>query len=139
MIEVSALNKHFGANHVLRDCSLAIDAGEVVTLLGASGCGKTTLLRCIAGFETPQQGCVTLAGEDVTTLPPNRRDVGFVFQNYALFPHMTVAENVGYGLLCAARTAKPWKAALLKRWRWFRSPDLATGFQSRFQADNNSE
>lgn len=98
MIQAQGINKHFGANHVLRDCAMTVNTGEVVTLLGASGCGKTTLLRCIAGFETPDTGRLVLAGSDVTRLPPNRRDVGFVFQNYALFPHMTVAENVGYGL-----------------------------------------
>ncbi|MCQ0986311.1 ABC transporter ATP-binding protein [Jiella marina] len=97
-IEVADINKHFGKLHVLRDCSLSIRDGETITLLGASGCGKTTLLRCIAGFETPSSGKVVLGGEDVTRLPPNQRGVGFVFQNYALFPHMTVAENLAYGL-----------------------------------------
>ncbi|MCR9087586.1 MAG: ABC transporter ATP-binding protein [Rhodobacteraceae bacterium] len=98
MIDAQGINKFFGANHVLRDCDLTVEGGEVVTLLGASGCGKTTLLRCIAGFETPDAGTLTLAGQDVTRLPPNQRDVGFVFQNYALFPHMSVEENVAYGL-----------------------------------------
>lgn len=105
MIEANGVNKHFGSNHVLRDCTISVDTGEVVTLLGASGCGKTTLLRCIAGFETPDSGHLVLADQDVTRLPPNRRDVGFVFQNYALFPHMTVLENVAYGLK-ARKTAK---------------------------------
>ena len=98
MIDAAGIQKRFGANHVLRDCALAVEGGEVVTLLGASGCGKTTLLRCIAGFEAPDAGTIRLAGRDVTALPPNRRDVGFVFQNYALFPHMTVEDNVAYGL-----------------------------------------
>ena len=116
MIEVSNVEKYFGQNHVLRDCSLRVDEGEIVTLLGASGCGKTTLLRCIAGFEKPRSGRILLAGRDVTRLPPNRRDVGFVFQNYALFPHMTVGENVAYGMsvrgVARAEIARRVKTAL---------------------------
>ncbi|MFC3959382.1 ABC transporter ATP-binding protein [Halovivax cerinus] len=82
----------------LRDVDLTVRDGEFFTLVGPSGCGKTTTLRTIAGFEAPTTGRVTFDGEDVTDLAPERRDVGVVFQSYALFPHMTVAENVGYGL-----------------------------------------
>lgn len=82
----------------LRDVDLTIRDGEFFALVGPSGCGKTTTLRTIAGFETPTTGRVTFNGDDITDVPPERRDVGIVFQNYALFPHMTVAENVGYGL-----------------------------------------
>lgn len=78
--------------------SLSVDPGEMVTFLGPSGCGKTTTLRMVAGFESPSEGLITLDGKDVTPLPVNRRDMGFVFQNYALFPHMSVFENVAYGL-----------------------------------------
>jgi iron(III) transport system ATP-binding protein len=78
--------------------SLSAAAGEMVTFLGPSGCGKTTTLRMVAGFETPSAGTISIAGEDVTNVPVNRRDIGFVFQNYALFPHMSVFENVAYGL-----------------------------------------
>ena len=78
--------------------SLSVLAGEMVTFLGPSGCGKTTTLRMVAGFETPSAGTISIAGEDVTNVPVNRRDIGFVFQNYALFPHMSVFENVAYGL-----------------------------------------
>jgi ABC-type Fe3+/spermidine/putrescine transport system ATPase subunit len=80
------------------DLSLEVGEGEFVTLLGPSGCGKTTTLRMIAGFETPTKGRIYLAGEDVTELPPYRRQVNTVFQDYALFPHMTIRDNVGYGL-----------------------------------------
>mgnify|MGYP001175491617 CR=1 FL=1 len=81
-----------------RDVDLAVQPGEFLTLLGPSGCGKTTLLRLIAGFEMPDTGRVLFGGRDVTTLPANQRDIGFVFQNYALFPHLTVFDNVAYGL-----------------------------------------
>jgi iron(III) transport system ATP-binding protein len=81
-----------------RDVRLDVAPGEFLTLLGPSGCGKTTTLRIIAGFEQPDEGRVLFGGEDVTRLPANRRNIGFVFQNYALFPHLSVAENVAYGL-----------------------------------------
>ncbi len=85
----------------VRGVDLAIGEGEFVVLLGPSGCGKTTTLRMIAGLETPSAGRVRLAGKDVTDLPPSRRDVGFVFQFYALYPHLTVEENVAFPLACA--------------------------------------
>jgi putative spermidine/putrescine transport system ATP-binding protein len=84
--------------HAIDDIDLRIDTGEFVSLLGPSGCGKTTTLRCIAGFETPDDGAIRFDGNDVVHTPPERRDIGLVFQNYALFPHMTVAANVGFGL-----------------------------------------
>ena len=89
-----------GANVVtaLGDVSINIERGEFFTLLGPSGCGKTTLLRCIAGFETPTSGAILLSGRDITQTPPNERPVNTVFQSYALFPHLTVAQNVGFGL-----------------------------------------
>ena len=84
--------------NALNTVSLSIRTGEFFTLLGPSGCGKTTLLRCIAGFETPTAGTILLSDRDITACPPNKRPVNTVFQSYALFPHMTVAENVGFGL-----------------------------------------
>jgi putative spermidine/putrescine transport system ATP-binding protein/spermidine/putrescine transport system ATP-binding protein len=101
IIEISHLTKSFGGAAVVDDVSLAVREGEFVTLLGPSGCGKTTTLRLIAGFEYPDVGTVLVGGEDVTDLPPYRRPVNTVFQDYALFPHMTVAQNVGYGLRIA--------------------------------------
>ncbi len=89
----------------LDDVSLSIRQGEFFTLLGPSGCGKTTLLRLIAGFEMPTSGQILLDGQDVTDLPPNRRPVNTVFQSYALFPHLTVRENVGFGLKMQGRPA----------------------------------
>ncbi len=97
-IVIDGLSKRFGANQVLDQCSVTVDKGTVLTLLGPSGCGKTTLLRAIAGFVEPDAGRVLVGGRDVTALAPNRRQVGYVFQNYALFPHLTVAGNVAYGL-----------------------------------------
>jgi putative spermidine/putrescine transport system ATP-binding protein len=108
--------------------SLQVATGELVSLLGPSGCGKTTTLRIIAGFVDPDDGQVVIKGADVTDLPPERRDIGMVFQSYALFPHMTVEANVGYGLrmrgVAAAERRRPGAipgssaAASSSAWRW---------------------
>lgn len=97
-MQLEDIRKDFGAGEVLRGITLSVPAGEFVTILGPSGCGKTTTLRIIAGLEAPSGGRVLLDGMDVTSLPPEKRDVNTVFQNYALFPHMNVAKNIGYGL-----------------------------------------
>ena len=98
VLRIGAVSKRFGAITVLKGCSLDVAEGEIVTLLGASGCGKTTLLRCIAGFWDAEEGVIEIDGNDVGRVSVNRRPVGVVFQSYALFPHLTVARNVGYGL-----------------------------------------
>src|SRR3954471_2204961 len=97
-ISLTGLRKEFGDVAAVDNIDLDIARGEFFTMLGPSGSGKTTTLRLIAGFEQPDAGRVTLGGQDVTDLPPYERDVNTVFQDYALFPHMTVAENVAYGL-----------------------------------------
>ena len=97
-ISLRSLTKRFGEVTAVDRLDLELPEGELVALLGPSGCGKTTTLRMVAGFETPTEGRILLGDRDVTRLPPERRDCGMVFQNYALFPHMTVAENVAFGL-----------------------------------------
>ena len=97
-VELDAITHRFGATMAVDDVRLTVDAGELVALLGPSGCGKTTLLRIIGGFITPTVGSVRVDGRAIDHLPASRRDIGIVFQNYALFPHMTVYENVAYGL-----------------------------------------
>lgn len=111
-IEVSNLNKHFGQFHALRDINLHINSGELLALLGPSGCGKTTLLRVIAGLESADTGTVAFSGEDATHLHVKERNVGFVFQHYALFRHMTVFENVAFGLRVKPRSTRPSEAAI---------------------------
>ena len=98
ILRLENVYKAFGTTQVLKGIDIEIRKGEFITLLGSSGCGKTTTLRIIAGLEAADSGKVYLEGEDITELVPNKRDVNTVFQNYALFPHMTVAENIGYGL-----------------------------------------
>ncbi len=97
-LSVRNVTAHYGTTKVLEDLSLDVAEGELVSLLGASGCGKTTTLRLIAGFLEPTAGTITLGGRDLTRLPAYKRDIGLVFQNYALFPHLTVLENVAFGL-----------------------------------------
>ena len=97
-ISVKDLTKRYGDIYALNTVSIDVNAGEFLTLLGPSGSGKTTLLMAIAGFNRPDSGRVCFGDEDVTVLPPHRRGVGMVFQNYALFPHMSVFENVAFPL-----------------------------------------
>ena len=105
-ISLEAITKSYGPTRVLNQCTLEVARGDVMTLLGPSGCGKTTLLRTLAGFVRQEQGRVIVGGVEISHLPPNRRSVGYVFQNYALFPHLSVADNVAYGLKVRRRPAR---------------------------------
>jgi ABC-type Fe3+/spermidine/putrescine transport system ATPase subunit len=100
-VELRGVTKTFGGRRAANDVSLQIRRGEFFSLLGPSGCGKTTLMRMVAGFETPDAGSILLGGADVAGVPPHQRDVNMIFQNYALFPHLDVEENVAFGLRMA--------------------------------------
>jgi putative spermidine/putrescine transport system ATP-binding protein len=104
-LTIDHLEKSFGTNRVVKDFNLGIEKGEFVSLLGPSGCGKTTVLRMVAGFEVPTSGTIRIDGQEVTRLKPNQRNIGMVFQAYALFPNLTVAQNVGFGLKVAGVAA----------------------------------
>src|SRR5699024_10392182 len=98
LIDLINITKSYDNNIILDDLNLYVKENEFLTLLGPSGCGKTTTLRIIGGFENPNKGRVIFEGKDITNMPPNDRQVNTVFQKYALFPHMTVAENIAFGL-----------------------------------------
>ncbi|TLX58521.1 sulfate ABC transporter ATP-binding protein [Stutzerimonas nosocomialis] len=114
-IEVKGVNKQFGPFKALDDISLHIQSGELVALLGPSGCGKTTLLRIIAGLETPDSGSIGFHGEDVSNHDVRDRNVGFVFQHYALFRHMTVFDNVAFGLRMKHKSVRPNEATIKQK------------------------
>lgn len=97
-LQINNVSKLFGTTEAVKEFNLDIEKGELVSFLGPSGCGKTTTLRMVAGFEVPTSGHIVIDGDDITNMPPNQRDVGMVFQSYALFPNMTVAGNIGFGL-----------------------------------------
>ena len=129
-LELKNLTQRFGSQTALDGLNLSIEKGELISLLGPSGCGKTTTIRLIAGFLEPSRGSVWIDGRDVTPFPPEQRNIGVVFQSYALFPHLNVFQNVAFGLkaakvprpqiehrvqaiLGAGESAKLWKTACL--------------------------
>jgi iron(III) transport system ATP-binding protein len=134
-VVVDGVSKRFahavkGEVYAARDVSISVQPGEFLTLLGPSGCGKTTTLRMIAGFEAPDAGRILFGAEDVTRLPANRRGIGFVFQNYALFPHLSVAENVAYGLRVRGRAGTEVQREVTEVLRLVG----LTGYESQFPA-----
>ena len=139
IIELKGISKYFGSTCALENIDLTIRNGEFITLLGPSGCGKTTILRLISGFEQPTSGTVHINGEKVNDVPPEKRHVNTVFQNYALFPHMTVANNVAFGLKMQkvapdeikARVQKALQMVRLKELALRRPAELSGGQQQR--------
>src|SRR5437016_2681982 len=107
LLSLNKISKRFGETPAVADVSFAVDSGKFFGLLGPSGCGKTTTLRIIAGLELPDTGSVEFDGRDITTLPSEKRGFGMVFQNYALFPHLNVFENVAFGLRARSRGSGP--------------------------------
>jgi spermidine/putrescine transport system ATP-binding protein len=131
LLEVRAVAKRFGAREVLKNISLNIASGEFLTLLGESGSGKTTLLRLIAGFELPTAGEIWMAGERLDTLPPHKRRVNTVFQNYALFPHLSVRDNVAYGLRVQGAPKKEIPARVVEALHMVKMTEFAGARPSR--------
>ena len=138
-LEVAGVTKRFGPSVVLKDLSLAVAQAEFVSLLGPSGCGKTTLLRLVAGLLAPDAGSISIGGRELTRVAAHRRNIGVVFQNYALFPHLTVAENVAFGLeLRGVPTAERQRIVQeklelvhLEAWAQKHAHELSGGMQQR--------
>lgn len=127
-LDLTNLEKTFGANRVVKDFNLGIEKGEFVSLLGPSGCGKTTVLRMVAGFEIPTSGSIHIDGQDVTSLRANQRAIGMMFQAYALFPNMTVADNVAFGLKVKGVPKAERLARVDEMLRLIGLPDLSARF-----------
>ena len=128
IVQLEGVNKYFGKNHVVQNLNLSVDEGEFLTLLGSSGCGKTTTLRMIAGFEEPTSGSILVEGQAVEEKEPFERNVNTVFQSYALFPHKTIYDNVAYGL----KMKKVPKTEIARRVKEIMALVQLTGFEERY-------
>ena len=124
-LSIQHASKRYAQSVAVEDLNLEVEKGELVSFLGPSGCGKTTTLRMVAGFEIPSSGKIELNGLDITNKPPNRRNVGMVFQAYALFPNMTVGDNVGFGLKVNKRPKEEIQQRVAEMLGMIRMPDLA--------------
>ena len=139
VLELAGVRKRYDSLVAVDDLDLALDSGEFLTLLGPSGSGKTTTLMMVAGLQQPDAGSITLNGASVASLPPYRRDIGMVFQNYALFPHMTVRRNVALPARDARHAARPRSRAWsTRRWRWSSCPTMASACRSSSPAASSS-
>jgi len=127
-LELSHLHKSFNHAVAVQDFSLSVERGEFVSLLGPSGCGKTTVLRMVAGFETPTSGQIVINGREVTQVPPNQRHIGMVFQSYALFPNLTAAGNIGFGLQVAGKPKTVIEARVREMLDLVRLPEFGTRY-----------
>lgn len=123
-LELTDVRKQFGIAVAVEDFNLKVERGEFISFLGPSGCGKTTTLRMIAGFETPTVGKIAIGGRDVTRLAPNKRNIGMVFQSYALFPNMTVADNIGFGMRVAGKPKEQIRERVDEMLRLIHLPEL---------------
>ena len=128
IVEIEGVNKIYGSNHVVKDLNLTVNEGEFLTLLGSSGCGKTTTLRMIAGFEEPTSGTIKVEGESIEEKEPFERNVNTVFQTYALFPHKTIFDNIAYGL----KMKKVPKAEIKERVLEMMEMVQLSGFEKRY-------
>jgi ABC-type Fe3+/spermidine/putrescine transport system ATPase subunit len=136
---VVGVSKRFGKTSVLEDITFDVAEGEALVLLGASGSGKTTILRIIAGLEQPYTGKVILHGRDVTELPARERGVGVIFQSYALFPKMTVEKNIGYGLRIRKRKRKEIRQTVNELLLWFNWKNIGRSIHHNCRVVSNSE
>lgn len=127
-LELNHLQKSYGSGLAVADFHMSIERGEFVSFLGPSGCGKTTTLRMVAGFETPTAGTIMLDGTEITNRPPNRRNVGMVFQSYALFPNMTVAQNIAFGMKLKGLPAQAMQQRVRELLELIRMPEYSTRF-----------
>lgn len=130
-LQIKNVSKAFGNTEAVKDFNLTIEKGELVSFLGPSGCGKTTTLRMVAGFEVPTGGSIVINNEDITNTPPNQRDVGMVFQSYALFPNMTVSDNIGFGLKVAKKPPEEKKERVAELLELINMPEYGSRYPSQ--------
>ena len=138
-INISKINKSFGSTHVIKDVSLEIKSESFTVFVGPSGCGKSTMLRMIAGLEEVNSGTIAIDGQVINDLPPSERNIAMVFQSYALYPHMTVFDNMAFGLEIEKNLKKKLKRELWRLLKFFKLRNTWRENQNNYQEDKDKE